>query len=63
MKTGLFILSIIAFIMALYFLVCDLLNKYCVSHFVYLMLLVIILLNSIAGIFMTWPTVLDKKIK
>jgi len=63
MKTGLFILSIAAFITALYFLVCDLLSKYCVSHFVYLMLLVIILLNSIAGIFMTWPDVLAKKNK
>ncbi|KGO88609.1 hypothetical protein Q765_01515 [Flavobacterium rivuli WB 3.3-2 = DSM 21788] len=63
MKTGLFIISVAAFVLALYFLVCDLLNSYCLSHFTYVMLLVIILLNSIAGIFMTWPDILVKKNK
>ena len=63
MKTGLFIISVIAFITALYFLVCDLIIKYCLSHFIYIMLLIIILLNSIAGIFMTWPDALAKKSK
>lgn len=61
MKIGLFILSVAAFISALFFLVCDLVSKYSLSHFVYIMLLIVILINSVAGIFMTWPVLTAKK--
>jgi len=63
MRTGIFILSIAAFILALFFLVSDLLSKYSLPHFVYIMLLIVILLNSIAGIIMTCPDGFLKKNK
>jgi len=63
MKTGLFIASVLAFMTAFYFLISDLLENYSLSHFVYLLLLVIIMLNSIAGIFMTWPNASTEKSK
>lgn len=61
MRSGIFILSVAVFIGATCFLVDDLITKCELNHFVYLMLLVIILINSVAGMFITWPPTLTKR--
>lgn len=61
MRMGLFILSVIAFALAVYLLIHDLVVRSHLNHIVYVLLLVIILCNSIAGMFITWPAALAKR--
>lgn len=61
MRTGLFILSVITFITAFYFLIYDLISKSQLNHVIYVLLLVVILINSVAGMFITWPAALAKR--
>jgi hypothetical protein len=61
MKTFLFVISLLGFFGASYFLITDLWSGYGLNHLIYLLLLVILLCNSILALILTCPDNLFKK--